>query len=208
MIGLVGAHRTGKTSLAKAFAAKNKYKFLETSVGSIFAELGYDPAAVYDFSTRLTIQEEILRRLNLLYAEYSTEENVIADRTPIDILCYTVAEAIGDRVLPKDQARMQRFTEACFKATNMRFAKLVLVQPAIPIVAAPGKAAANKAYIEHLNSLCLGLLTDEALLTHCSFIPRDVISMNDRVSAVEGAVQRARERAISLRKTMEVCQLQ
>src|SRR3569832_863688 len=68
LIGLCGAHRTGKTSLAKAYAKKHGIAFMETSVSAIFKELGLDPAASFDFKTRLDIQEVILERLDAMYS--------------------------------------------------------------------------------------------------------------------------------------------
>ena len=70
MIGLSGAHRTGKSSLARAFAEKHGIPFVETSASQVFKDLGVDPAATHDFSTRLTVQEEILKRFDAMYAKY------------------------------------------------------------------------------------------------------------------------------------------
>ena len=43
MIGLVGSHRTGKTTLARAFAEDSGIPFVETSTAEVFRRLGYDP---------------------------------------------------------------------------------------------------------------------------------------------------------------------
>jgi hypothetical protein len=49
---------------------------------------------------------------------------------------------------------------------------VMIVQPGIPIVPAPGKASLNTAYIEHLNLLALGLMSSSGLvlLTASSWI--------------------------------------
>src|SRR3569832_662701 len=82
LIGLCGAHRTGKTSLAKAYAKKHGIAFMETSVSAIFKELGLDPAASFDFKTRLDIQEVILERLDAMYSMVAPVSFAIVDRTP------------------------------------------------------------------------------------------------------------------------------
>jgi predicted ATPase len=189
--GLCGAHRTGKTSLARAFAKKHGIVFMETSVSAIFKELGQDPAASFDFTTRLDIQEVILERLDAMYGLIAPGSQVVVDRTPIDMLAYTMAEAIGHVVSDADQARFVKYTERCFDVINRRFATLVLVQPGIPLVDEEGKAAINQAYIEHLNSLMLGLTVDERVKCSHFYILRALTDMDDRLTALESAYRQS-----------------
>ena len=191
MIGLCGAHRTGKTSLARAYAEKHGIAFVETPVSTIFRELGHDPAATFDFKTRLDIQEVILTRLDQVYGALNPAELAITDRTPIDMLGYTMSEAIGEAVSVADQERFKKYVERCFEVTNRRFSTLVLVQPGIPLVAAEGKAVMNAAYIEHLNSLMLGLSVDQRVKMPHYYIPRQRLKMEDRLAALENAVGRS-----------------
>ena len=195
MIGLSGAHRTGKSSLARAFAEKHGIPFVETSASQVFKDLGIDPAATHDFSTRLTVQEEILKRFDAMYAKYPGE--AITDRTPLDMLAYTLAEAVGNAVSQEDQARFKKYIESCIFVTNRRFSTILVVQPGIPVVWAEGKAALNDAYIEHLNSLILGLACDERIKPAHFYIPRDMTDMDERISALESAVGRTKKRADS-----------
>ncbi|MFK3741045.1 AAA family ATPase [Massilia sp. TN1-12] len=191
MIGLIGGHRVGKTSLAKAYAEKNDAVFLETSVSSMFKDMGHDPAGTFDFATRLTIQEEILKRLDVIYAAQPVDQAVITDRTPIDLLGYTMAEAVGMTVTPELQDRFDAYVRDCFRVLNKRFATVVLVQPGIPLVAAEGKAAMNKAYIEHLNSIMFGLMMDERTRPAHYYIRRTMLDFDDRLAALESAVGKA-----------------
>jgi hypothetical protein len=192
MIGLCGSHRSGKTTLAKEYAKKNGILFVETSVSKIFRELGYDPAAKFDFSTRLMIQEEVLKRVDAIYSEIPLGVEAITDRTPLDMLAYTKAEAIGDSVSEKDQKRFAAYSQACIDVANKRFTSLVVVQPGIPLVHEEGKAAMNIAYIEHLNTLILGLSVDERVNTMHFYIPRHLTDMEDRITALEYAVGRTK----------------
>ena len=80
--------------------------------------------------------------------------------------------------------------EKCFEITNRRFSTVILVQPGISLVKAKGKAALNEAYIEHLNTLILGLTVDERLKVPHFYLPRRCLEMADRVSSVEGALGR------------------
>ncbi|TSP14017.1 AAA family ATPase [Cupriavidus campinensis] len=195
LIGLAGSHRTGKTTLAKAFAEKQGGAFLETSVSAIFRDLGYDPAAVFDFATRLHIQEEVLTRIEKLYASAPFGSLVVCDRSPVDMAAYTTAEAVGDSVPASLQERYRAYIERCFEVTNRRFSAIVVVQPGIPVVHEAGKAVSNPAYMEHMNTLCLGLLNDERLKSAHFFVPRSIVSLDDRLEALEGAIGRLREMA-------------
>lgn len=196
MYGLCGAHRCGKSTLARAYAEKHGLTFLETSVSAIFKELGLNPTNSFTFKKRLDIQEVILERLDATYGEPGARERVITDRTPIDMLGYTVSEAIGTAVTSRDQKRFAAYVEKCFEVTNRRFSTLVLVQPGIPLVKAKGKGALNLAYIEHLNSLMMGLQSDQRVKVPHYYIPRSIVDLDDRVAALENAFGRSYSAAI------------
>lgn len=194
MIGLCGSHRVGKTTLARVFAEKHGLEFVQTSASAIFKELGYDPAVTYDFKTRLTIQEEILKRFDEQYAGHPAADSAIADRTPLDMLAYTLAEVDGSRLDEEDEARLRRYMDACIAVTNKRFSVLLVVQPGIPVVVEEGKASLSSGYIEHLNTVILGLTVDERIKAAHFYIPRTMTEIEDRVAAVEYALNRTRKR--------------
>jgi len=187
MISLTGAHRTGKTSLAKAYAEKHGITFVATTASAVFKRLGLDPAKTYDFGTRLMVQSEILKEFDVIWGQHSLEQ-AITDRCPIDLLGYTMAEAVGTAVKKKEIDRFERYVQECFDVLNKRFSVIVLVQPGIPIVKEKGKAALNKAYIEHLNSTMFGLMMDERTRVAHYYIRRNMTDMDDRLSALENAV--------------------
>lgn len=205
MLGLSGAHRTGKSTLAKEFAAKHNWKFTPTSVSKIFADLGHSPSEKFDFETRLTIQEQVLIRLNRFYSE-NQGSNVITDRTPIDLMAYTLAEAVGDSVHESLIPRLKRYIEDCYATTNRHFGSIVLVQPGIPLVSEDGKAVANEAYIEHLNTLIIGLCVDGRLKVPHFYIPRNRLDMSERIASLNFAQQRAFDNVV-LARNSESCVL-
>lgn len=195
-VGLCGAHRTGKTTLARAYAQKRGVTFVETSVSAIWHDLGLDPAKEYDFATRLAVQEEILKRVDAIYAKYAGLD-FITDRTPLDMAAYTLGDAIGERVPADCQDRLERYVQNCFEVTNRRFGMVLLIQPGIPLVDAPGKAAMNRGYIEHLNSLILGLTVDERLTSLHYYMPRAIVKPEDRLTALESTVERSKGKVIA-----------
>jgi hypothetical protein len=199
MIGLCGAHRTGKTTLAKAYALKSGSTFLETSVSAINRELGFDLSKEHTFAERLAHQEQILERIDRIYGQHAGED-VITDRTPLDMIAYPMAEAINSRVADEDQERFARYVQKCIDVTNRRFGILMVVQPGIALKDAEGKAAANAAYIEHLNSIILGLTVDERVKPLHFYIPRHMRDLAERIEAVEYAARRGLARAMAVRE--------
>jgi hypothetical protein len=194
-IALIGAHRSGKSTLARAYAQRRNIPFVETSVSAIWRELGLDPAVTHDFETRLTVQEEILKRIDALYGRFAGLD-FITDRSPLDMAAYTLADAIGDRVPAGCQERLAKYVNACFEVTNRRIGMVFLIQPGIPLVEEPGKAAINAGYIEHLNSLILGLSVDERLTSNHFYLPRTMLDFEARMQALVASVDRARSHVV------------
>lgn len=194
MIGLCGAHRTGKTTLARQYAEKHGLEFVQTSASQVFKDMGLHAHVTYDFATRLDVQEEILKRFDAQYAKVGAKP-AIADRTPLDMLAYTMAEAVGYAVPESEQDRFKKYAQNCIDVTNKRFGLLMVVQPGIEIVAEEGKAALNNSYMEHLNSIILGLSVDERVKSQHFYIPRHITKLDDRIASVEFAVGRAIKKA-------------
>lgn len=195
MIGLVGAHRVGKTTLARSYAERIGGVYLDASVTKIIRAAGYDPAGAgsYDFATRLDVQEIVLQSVCRIYAAAHPGLPVITDRTPLDMLGYTMAEAIGEAVTEDLQDRFAKYVRDCFDATNRFFSIVLLIQPGIPIVAADGKAVANAAFIEHLNSLMFGFTVDPRLKAAHYYLPRHVLDLEKRMDAIDTATGRTIE---------------
>jgi len=176
-IGICGSHRTGKTTLAAAIAKKKQIKFVKTNTSGVFAEHGLDPSQPLDFKTRLSIQHHVIEAAIKIWQ--TETQPFITDRTPIDFMAYTLAEIQGDTEV--DYPQLETYLNQCFKVCKQYFNKLIIVQPAIPLVYETGKAALNRAYMEHLNSLTQGLCADER--QHCTsiLIPRQILSIEERI---------------------------
>jgi hypothetical protein len=187
MVGLCGAHRTGKTTLARMYAKEAGIEFIETSVSAINKELGFDLSKEHPFAERLSQQKMILDRVDEIYARHSGKKCIV-DRTPLDMIAYTMAEAIHERVSPDDQEDFAQYVQKCFDIANKRFGVVVLVQPGIEIKDAEGKAVPNAAYIEHLNTLILGVMCDERLNVPHGYIQRNKTEMEERLYAVDYCV--------------------
>lgn len=193
MIGLTGAHRVGKTSLAKEFAELRGIPFLQTSASGVFKEMGLNPAVEYPFEVRLDVQERILQAFAKQYRSMNGQM-FITDRTPIDMMAYTLAEVRPNNLTPELSTRLDEYLASCVRLTNEVFSILVIVQPGIQVVAEEGKASLEGMYIEHIANLVMGITASEAIHATHFFIPRRTLSIEKRVKCVESAVDRTIER--------------
>ncbi|WP_353572021.1 AAA family ATPase [Candidatus Albibeggiatoa sp. nov. BB20] len=176
-IGICGGHRTGKTTLARATAQQLNINFVQTSTSAVFQQHGLDPAATMDFATRLWIQDKIIHAAQNIWQQQQTA--FITDRTPVDFMAYTLGDIQGKTKVEFQD--LENYINQCFKLANNTFQHLFILQPAIPLVFETGKAALNKAYIEHLNTLILGLCYDERLQIPVTVIPRLTTDLQQRI---------------------------
>lgn len=189
--GLVGAHRTGKTTLAQAFSKETNITFVQTSTSAVMARHGFDPKLNYPLIDRLHIQNIILDEMDIAYR--SAPRTFITDRTPIDAAAYLLADITRADTIMDHQ--VLKYMARCFAITNEHFSMLLLLQPGIPLVEEEGKAPANPAYIEHISQLCMGLLNDERVGSKHFYCPRRYLRLEDRVMCLGNAVKRAHERS-------------
>lgn len=183
-IGLSGSHRTGKTTLALGIAQKKNIAFIKTDTHAVFKQQGLHPAAPMDFNTRLEIQHQVLEAA--VQAWQVETNDFITDRTPLDFIAYTLADIQGTTAV--DFSAVTTYITRCFEVTNQFFNLLVVLQPAIPLVDEPGKAALNPAYMEHLNMIIQGLCHHDYLLCPAIILKKDIIHLEERIAAVVAAL--------------------
>jgi predicted ATPase len=180
VIGLCGSHRTGKTTLAKEVARKTGLEFVQTSTSEVFLQNGLNPSEPMDFNTRIWIQNKVVSAAEEVWR--AVQGRFITDRTPIDMMAYTLADIDGTSSV--DFFALEKYLDHCFQVTDSLFSHLVILQPAIPLVHEEGKAALNRAYMEHLNILMQGLCSDGRLHCEINIIPRHIIPLDDRVTCI------------------------
>jgi hypothetical protein len=179
-LGLCGAHRTGKTTLAIALASHLNLPFVRTTTSQVFAELGLDPAEPMDFKTRLFVQNHVLDAAEQVWQ--NSVSPFVSDRTPIDMIAYTLGDIQGRTEVDFDL--LSQYIHRCFVSTNKFFQNLAIVQPGITLVYEEGKAALNAAYIEHINILVIGLCNDSRLKAQVFCNRREAIALDVRMSNI------------------------
>jgi hypothetical protein len=186
MFAMIGAHRTGKTTLAKALAERYEIPFCKTRSGEALRSLGVSPKEELGFSTRLKVQSYLLDVLERDY-EAMIGEPFVADRSPLDVAAYTTAE-IGRTTLQDEQLRhsYESHIARCFELTRRYVGFIVIVPPAIDPVDESDKAPAEIHYMEHLHALAVSF----AVKAHSVFeipvlpLPRPVVENNARVDFI------------------------
>lgn len=185
-IGICGSHRTGKTTLAEVIAKKTGIPFIKTHTTDVFKKNGINPAKPMDFETRLRIQHLVLKAA---VEVWRTEKRAfVTDRTPVDMMAYTLADIQGSTEV--DFAALKQYLHLCFVAANKYFKLVVVIQPGIPLRYEEGKAALNRAYLEHLNTLVIGLCNDERFESGFICLSRALTGLDDRAEAVLAELQK------------------
>jgi hypothetical protein len=189
IIGLAGAHRTGKTTLGREFAKKHpSFTFAATSVSAIMASRGMDPSKDYGISERIAMQNVILSELDAFYGRF--RDNTVFDRTPLDAAAYLLADVQRENVDPLLHPEITAYVQRAIDITNRRFGMLLFVPPVLPLVAEPGKAPATPAYVEHISQIINGLRCDERMKVRHFLLLRSMVSIEDRVNALAGCTGR------------------
>ncbi|MGE0886302.1 MAG: AAA family ATPase [Blastocatellales bacterium] len=183
-VGMCGAHRTGKTTLAMELAQLTGKQFVRTRVTEVFKQHGLHAAQDMDFETRLNIQYRILEACEEDWQK--AEADFITDRTPVDFLAYTLGDIQGKTEVNYES--FETYFKRCIDLSNRLFHTLIVLQPGIPLTEAEGKAALNKAYIEHINSLIIGLCHDQRVNSRIITVERGVIEFDERIRLISEAL--------------------
>ena len=200
-IGFTGAHRSGKTTLAKLVSAEYKIPMVDSPASAIVKSFGFDmakenrldfaiaPGGV--FETGVDMQQEIYRQLVSSLAEAGNAGHFVSDRTPIDVAAYLLADATGYAGTPKNHAQVMEMVNAAILETARLFDLVILVPPGIQFIAEDGKPPINEAYQEHHHMLCRGMLFDEDLDLYWDELRRTTHTIDARMDFVRGTIAQA-----------------
>jgi predicted ATPase len=178
-IGICGAQRTGKTTLALALAERLGYEFLETNVAKFLEERRLEVAS------SLETQEKIRKYLKKQFKEYKRID-FVSDRTPLDILAYSsYIESRNLRLYGYDSEH----TLKCFKNLQSYFDVVFLVQPGIEIPEEERnlkyKASCDSSFVNSINEslkYMFGRISIRGVAMIC--IPESIIDLDERIEFV------------------------
>ena len=212
LIGYCGAHRTGKTTLAKKTAEYYGKTFVPTDVGGFLKSMQIEPIslqhATYDYflNAQLQVVKYLSRTAEALSEQAAKSEStdtvlkdedsvIFVDRTPLDALAYTQAFFNSKdfeylRNNPMFHNVMEECEKEAFEAMKY-FDAIFIVQPGIPICPEHNKALPDVTYMEQLNKLMIG--DAYAALANMGDMERDTI-LTPRLSVIPRAIIGLEER--------------
>jgi len=150
LFGLTGAHRSGKTTLARAVAEELGIDFYETSISKTAKSFGYDATGDLSLMDRLHLQTLLLQ--NHLEELDKRSRPLICDRTPLDFLGYLACEFTmknGDNVDLEVLRQAANFADKCLEATRSVYDFVFYLAPLPDYVVEDGKPSENPIYQMH-----------------------------------------------------------
>jgi len=179
-LGLSGAHRTGKTTVAAQLAELNEAPFLTSSASQIAKDMGLKVDLGMAPSDRRAFQEEVLRRFIEQYEAEAGHGLFVTDRTPLDLAAYAMMDWDHRNTNPEHDAWLMDYVDRCMVATSQYFFLVGVIEPGIPYVTGPGKPAPNVVYQEGLNTTIMGLAYDPKVRSYVCVVGRDVLDTDRR----------------------------
>ena len=181
-IGIAGAHRTGKTTLAKKLAERLFTPFIQGSATPVYEKLGLLPSDDLTLSQRHMVQSNILLEHK---KAISGQTAFITDRTPLDYIAYSVSEinTIEYKKLSKIGVELwSTYIDDCLTALN-NFDIVIVVPPSIPIEQDHTKAVCDQIMIDRIHALIVGY-ADLSMHDRVFVLDSEVTDLDERVESV------------------------
>lgn len=188
MIGLVGAHRVGKSTLCKEIlrAANGLIVEVPISISDMQSKLGFNSANQnYDWETRKRIQTgllnlfiEILVKADTDYQTKTINLAIITERTPLDLVGYILSNA-PENPTEEDREWINAYIIGCIKLTNIYYTKVIFIQPGIPYKHAFTSAGHDT--INKVNEALLSVTIHPSLTTVVHLMPTEILDINQRI---------------------------
>lgn len=126
-IAVVGAHSTGKTTLAKALSAQLNLPYLDASVTKIMADAGFNGVGDLPLEQRIEAQEFLVEK----HWEMTQAQKgmFITDRSPLDMIGYMLGEVTMHNCDSQFAQRIQRYVDRCLEVTNDTYSGLIICRP-------------------------------------------------------------------------------
>ncbi|WP_062120269.1 AAA family ATPase [Aureimonas sp. AU40] len=162
LIGLSGAHRSGKTTVMESLRSMTGMPTLKTSTAKLVERLGIDLAKPMTLVSRIEFQTAVFENyVEEIGKARSGGASLIVDRTPVDMAAYLLAEvgmsshkALGDRGIQAVNA----YAELCRDYLRENFAFVFVLRPLPVYEVEPNKPAPNFAYQQHYQMVIEGFL--------------------------------------------------
>lgn len=156
MFGLAGASRSGKSTLARAVSEATGIQYQTISTSKLAADLGYNLVAPMSVTERIEAQEKLLQ--SYLDVLDGLPGMFIVDRTPIDMIAYTICEVGMLNTDPELGRRIKSYVDHALSVTARRFATILVLRPLPFYESEPDKHPENVAYQWHTQFTIEGVI--------------------------------------------------
>jgi hypothetical protein len=195
MFGLTGAHRTGKSTLAKQLSMDLGFAYYDASVSRIMRELGVNSVEHLTLDKRLDAQEYLLKRH--LEDIATMPRPCITDRTPLDFIGYMLAEVTMHNTPQELWERTGKYVEDCLTATRIHYDTVIACRPLPSYEEDPTKPPPNVGYQWELQLIIEGAMMQVRPQVQTAFLKSTVF--NERVQGA-GNLLVERIRTLSLER--------
>ena len=151
---LMGAHRTGKTTLAKAYADQYAMDFIPMSVSPAYVACGV-PMGPVNYATRMDIQDTVIQMYESdIRLALSKNKPIITDRCFLDLLAYALAD-YPQTPSEKEALWFMNYTYKCLALNAQYFNKVMLIRPGIPLEVCETSWAADMGVVAQVDASML-----------------------------------------------------
>lgn len=184
--GLAGAHRTGKTTVARKLAEFNDCPLIQVSLSGLASDMGIKIGLDMPWKDRVRFQEEAFYLMLDAY-EQGEGQLFITDRTPLDLAAYVITAwhpSFADKAMT-DWAN--DYVKRCMEASNAWLFQIGIVQPGIPWADAEQKGENIEFYRENLNTAIMGLAYGEWCKSPVFTLRRGTLDLDARTELLTRA---------------------
>jgi hypothetical protein len=184
-VGICGAHRVGKTTLAAEYASRNYVDFLQQQVSGVFAKLGLPVDGALTVEQRISVQCAVLESFKAITGRRMA---FVVDRTPVDFMAYTLANITqADLLDERVDGWVHDYVRECVTAAAKGLDLIVLIRPGIAVVPAEGKGILSSVYIKKLDALMVGILS--SLGVRYVTMPASITSLSARLDWLQQQIK-------------------
>lgn len=168
--GLTGVHRCGKTFLAEKIADKYDMYFQQSVIRQSFEQHGWYPDQILTWSQRFDVQNTVIQNMERVLSEAKErKQDTIFDRTPIDIVSYTLTTAIEEGC--SDPKALVAYVE---KASNLlSHYDVVLCMHSHPDLEYKDEPYKGRKEAQHMRLLEYTMITS-GIMKDCPVLPFDI----------------------------------
>lgn len=184
--GICGAHRSGKTTLARAVAEKLEIHFEATNTSEVMRAKGFEMVSDMSVERRIAAQEALLDHHEELL--HRLPRPVVLDRTPLDMIAYMLGEVTMHNTSAELGTRIMEYVDRAHAIAATHYDSIFVLRPLPVYEVAEGKPPLNPAYQWGFQMLAEGSMAVLADDINCYRIPTH--DPKSRIRLVTGVIQK------------------